>query len=104
MTEKEARDILQIQAEKFYSSFKDTDGTNAFSDHIHVGPRYDGMQKNPLTEETITPDEDVIYFIVYILPKEVGFDDFQRLSEQERDEYGELWGVTKDGKAFEPEA
>ena len=104
MTEKEARDILQRFVEQFYNSSKDDGGNIAGSEHIHVGSRYGGVQRHPLTGETITPDEDVIYFIVYILPKDIGFDSFQMLSEQERGEHGFLWGVTEDGRAFMPEA
>ena len=104
MTEKEARDILQQYLDQLINSNKDEDGSIVGREHILVGPRDEGVQYHTLTGTTIAPDEDVIYFIVYIFPKDISFDSFQRLSEQERDEYGELWGVAEDGRAFMLEA
>ena len=93
MTETEARDILRKHFEN-----NATDGW-----HDLIAERIKKLT-HPVSGEEFDADKNKLYFVVYSVPIKMSLDDVYELPEEERDKYGFPWGVTSDGRVFEPEA
>ena len=106
MTEKEARDLLQPHVDKMNLDpyCEDDDGKLTGGWHSHIGEMVEDDTTNYLTGGAVPPDEGAIYFIVYTLPQHISFDEIEKMPEEEKDEYGSLWAVGADGRAYMPEA
>jgi len=58
---------------------------------------------HPISGKVFSLDENSFFFIVYSIPSKLNFVSVNQLSDEQKNEYGFLRGVTKEGMVFMPE-
>ena len=101
MTASEAKVILQFYLDRKNTVFEDDNGK------IVTGWRYiiGDQVMEILSEQSGEPmplDEGSVGFMAYLVPPDIK--DVSGMTEDDRDEYGELWCIAENGNVYVPEA